>query len=289
MGISLVAKDIELTVDGKVKRERKPKVTNANLPFPQNSYAADLKFWQNALLPEFIDWVATKDDPFAVNADPEFQAVVADLWKMHYGAYEITDAVYAQAAAAVRNWRSKFGKTALKALEDLLASDDLPTLESRADYVRDELMDSSFVYENKEDETGAYRSELMLQVFAAHLQVALKTDVSYGHPVGAMAISCAAAERALHMYKNGTCSSDGIKRKGKRSAHSFVAVPWAARAKAYLPGIKKLSTKKWSKIMVMSKPHIDSAAQVTVDDTDADESEDSRGRIQVSDDSDVEA
>ncbi|KAJ6605620.1 hypothetical protein B0H10DRAFT_1957210 [Mycena sp. CBHHK59/15] len=62
----------------------------------------------------------------------------------------------------------------------------------------------------------------------------------------------------------------------------------AARAKAYLPGIKKLSTKKWSKIMAMSKPYIDSAAQVTLHDTDADESEDSRGLIHVSDNSDVE-
>jgi hypothetical protein len=41
-------------------------------------------------------------------------------------------------------------------------------------------------------QTGAYRSELVLRVFAAHLQTVLKTDVSYGHPVGAMAISCAA-------------------------------------------------------------------------------------------------
>jgi hypothetical protein len=52
------------------------------------------------------------------------------------------------------------------------------------------------------------------------------------------------AERALHMYKTGSCSKDGVKRKGKRSAQSFVAVPWAARAKAYLPGIKKLITNK---------------------------------------------
>ncbi|KAJ6567872.1 hypothetical protein B0H10DRAFT_2238358 [Mycena sp. CBHHK59/15] len=87
-----------------------------------------------------------------------------------------------QAAAAVRNWRSKFGKIALKAVDALLAGDDFSTVESRADHVRDELLDSNFVYENKEDEasTGAYRSELMLRVFAAHLQVALKTDVSYG-------------------------------------------------------------------------------------------------------------
>lgn len=89
------------------------------------------------------------------------------------------------------------------------------------------------------------------------------------------------------MYKTGACSSDGIKRKGKRSAHSFVAVPWAARAKAYLPAVKLLSTQKWAKIIAMSKPFIDSAAQINLDDTE-EESGDSRGLIQISDDSDVE-
>jgi hypothetical protein len=91
------------------------------------------------------------------------------------------------------------------------------------------------------------------------------------------------------MHRTGVCSSDGIPRKGKRSALSFVAVPWAARAKAYLPGIQRLTTNKWAKIIAMSQPFIDSAAQITVDDTDGDESAgDSRGLIQISDDSDVE-
>ncbi|KAJ7482101.1 hypothetical protein B0H11DRAFT_1915385 [Mycena galericulata] len=126
-----------------------------------------------------------------------------------YSHYSITK----NAAAAVRNWRSKFGKIGLKAVAASLET--LPTIESRADYVANELLDSSFVYENKEDEacTGAYRSELILRIFAAHLHVVLKTDIWYGHPVGALAISCAAAERALQIHKTGACSSDGIKRK----------------------------------------------------------------------------
>jgi hypothetical protein len=96
------------------------------------------------------------------------------------------------------------------------------------------------------------------------------------------------AERALHMHKTGTCSTDGVKRKGRRSAHSFVAVPWGARAKAYLPGIMKLTTQKWSKIMALSKPFMNSAVQMG-DDTEGEDLGDSRGLIQVSDDSDNEA
>ncbi|KAK6969040.1 hypothetical protein R3P38DRAFT_3148129 [Favolaschia claudopus] len=278
MGISLVPKPVELAVQGKVKAERKSKTTNANLPFPPDSFANDLKFWQNHLLPELIEWVATKYDPFSVNANPEFRDVVANLFEQHFGAYKINDAVYSQAASAVRNWRSKFGKTALKAVDDALAA--FATIQERAKHVRDELQDSSFVYEDPKNETGAYRSELMLRVFAAHLQIALKTDTWYGHPIGAMTISCAAVERALHMYKDGVLSTEGIQRKGKRSAHSFLAVPWAARAKAYLPAVEKLSTKKWSKIIAQARPFIDSAALITIDDTE--------GLIHISDDSDDE-
>ncbi|KAJ6496142.1 hypothetical protein C8R45DRAFT_1072435 [Mycena sanguinolenta] len=89
------------------------------------------------------------------------------------------------------------------------------------------------------------------------------------------------AKRALLMHRTGVCSSDGISRKGRHLAHSFVTVPWATRAKVYLPGIQRLTTNKWSKIIAMS-----SAAQITVDDTDG--VGDCRGLIQISDDSDVE-
>ncbi|KAJ7501320.1 hypothetical protein B0H11DRAFT_1908195 [Mycena galericulata] len=122
-----------------------------------------------------------------------------------YSHYSITK----NAAAAVRNWRSKFGKIGLKAVAASLET--LPTIESRADYVANELLDSTRT--RKMRHTGAYRSELILRIFAAHLHVVLKTDIWYGHPVGALAISCAAAERVLQIHKTGACSSDGIKRK----------------------------------------------------------------------------
>ncbi|KAJ7090438.1 hypothetical protein C8R44DRAFT_750952 [Mycena epipterygia] len=234
--------------------------------------------------------------------------VVTELWNHHFGVYVINDAVYAQvsgpsgvevrsqqfqAAAAVRNWRSKIGKTGVKIVHDVVTnSDDLSTIEARAEWVQNKLLDSNFVYENNEDmgrlffiiykiltsfQTGAYRGELVLRTFSAHVQVV--SDVFYGHPVGALATTCASAERALHIYKTGTCSAYGITRKGRRSANSFVA----------LPGIKKLFDQKWAKIMALSIPFIDGVVQIAADDTEGDESEDHRGLIQISDDSDNEA
>jgi hypothetical protein len=50
----------------------------------------------------------------------------------------------------------------------------------------------------------------------------------------------------------------------------------------------KLTTQKWSKIMALSKPFINSAVQMG-DDTEGEDLGDSRGLIQVSDDYDNEA
>lgn len=168
MGISLVPKEVALNVNGKVTREAKSKFTNSDLPFPADSFAADLKFWQTVLLPEFIEWIGTLEDAFAANADPEFKATVKGLWAQHFGAYTITDAVYgmvsqlcdigrilnvlAQAAAAVRNWRSKIGKVGVKAVDTVLS--EIPTIEKRAQFVQDSLVDSRFVYEDGDNEVS---------------------------------------------------------------------------------------------------------------------------------------
>ncbi|KAF8205228.1 hypothetical protein K438DRAFT_1964313 [Mycena galopus ATCC 62051] len=196
------------------------------------------------------------------------------------------EAVNAQAAAAaVRNWRSKIGKTGPKVVTDILAThDDLSTVEACAEWVNNKLLDLNFIYADEDNMTGAYCSELMLRIFAAHLQAVQKTDMYYRHPIGALAILCASAERALHLHKTGVYSTDGVKRKGRRSANSFVAIPWAARTAAYLPAIKRISHKKWAQIIALSTPFIDGAAQITADETDGDESGDSRGLIQISDD-----
>ncbi|KAJ6628096.1 hypothetical protein B0H10DRAFT_1940654 [Mycena sp. CBHHK59/15] len=139
MDISLVPMDVALGVNGKVKRESKPEYTNTDLPFPKNSFPADLKFWQSTIIPEFLDWIATHDDAFVANTHPEFNEVEKNLWEMHYGAHQISNAMYAmvysksyilKAAAAVCNWHRKIGKTALKVVELIITGDDYPTLET---------------------------------------------------------------------------------------------------------------------------------------------------------------
>ncbi|KAJ6563089.1 hypothetical protein DFH09DRAFT_1477983 [Mycena vulgaris] len=170
MGIKLTKKTVVVDVNGKTKRETKPVYTNTDLPFPDDSRAVDLKHYQETFIPDIIDWAGSLDDPFAATSDPTFKATVR----------------------------------ALKAMSDHLKSGDLLTVQSRRDWVSAQADDVAFIYREPNTMSGSYRSDLIIQTFVGHLRIALETDVSYGHPTGAMTICCAAVERALQLCKNGS-------------------------------------------------------------------------------------
>ncbi|KAJ7232538.1 hypothetical protein C8J57DRAFT_1729828 [Mycena rebaudengoi] len=253
MGITLKDKSVSLTVDGKQKQERKPSYNNSDLPFPSSAHAADLKYWQGTLIPTLIDWVATLEDPFAANAHTLFRPTVEELWKDYFPKYEITDAVYAVASSAIRTWRSNLGKIGVKIVADQLLK--VATLEGRRTHVATQLEDFAFIYQDPVEKVGAFRSEAIYRTMSSHCKVANKTEAEYGHPVGALAISCAALERAYKLHREGKLAGDGVERRGKRSAQSFVASPWATRAAGYLPQIKKLSQTKWEAIWYWATAH----------------------------------
>lgn len=93
-------------------------------------------------------------------------------------------------------------------------------------------------------------------------------------------------ERALTMYKTGTRVKERVVRKGKKSAHSFVAVPWAERARAYLQIIKNLSKSKWDEVLSGAAGFNDAGGQITWNDPVEESSEgpDPRLEIQLSSD-----
>ncbi|KAJ7090474.1 hypothetical protein C8R44DRAFT_750988 [Mycena epipterygia] len=80
-----------------------------------------------------------------------------------------------------------------------------------------------------------------------------------------------------------------VHRLSERSTYTRLALVLLTESHARLPGIKKLFDQKWAKIMALSIPFIDGAVQIAADNTEGDESEDHRGLIQISDDSDNEA
>ncbi|KAJ6541271.1 hypothetical protein B0H10DRAFT_2137200 [Mycena sp. CBHHK59/15] len=106
------------------------------------------------------------------------------------------------AAGAIGNWRSNIGKRTLDMIIKHINS--LDTLTARRKWVADQISDLNFLY--REPATK---------------------DESYGHPVRAACLIAAGIEQALVICKDGFPSPEALPCKGKKSALSFVPVPWA--------------------------------------------------------------
>ncbi|KAJ7763856.1 hypothetical protein B0H16DRAFT_1718492 [Mycena metata] len=290
MGITLKKKNIVLDVNGKTKREKQRKYTNADLPFPADGFTADLKFFQETFIPDLIDWAGTLDRPFIATAYPEFKATITSIWEKYFSAYQFDDAVEYMAGAAIGNWRSKIGKTGVKIVTGHIAT--LDTVQKRRDWVAEQAQDMAFLYRDPETNGGSYRSDLFLRTFGkAHLSIVLKNDVSYGHPTGAGSLVAASLERALSLCRSGKLDPEGVQRKGKKAALNFVAKPWADRVSSYLPPIKTLSLQKWKQIFTLASEYAntksnpdDDLFDQSSDGDDPEEYVDPRARIVISDD-----
>ncbi|KAJ7114417.1 hypothetical protein C8R44DRAFT_740556 [Mycena epipterygia] len=252
MGISFENKSVKLRVDGKQQREKKRKYVNADLPFTLDGFAADLKVWQADVIPIIIDWAGTLNAPFTASAHPQFRAVVEEAWNDYFAAYKITDAVYSLASAAISNWRSDIGKRGLAVVSRILNGKKFATIDDRRAHAEAQLVDFPFIYRDPIAKAGAYRTDAVYHVMEAHFRITDKTTVTYGSPDGAMSAAASSLERGYSIWRTGKPATEGLERRGKRTAHSFVAEPWAAKAAAYLPQIKKLNDSQWGEIWTNS-------------------------------------
>ncbi|KAJ7767533.1 hypothetical protein DFH07DRAFT_769627 [Mycena maculata] len=293
MGITLTKKTLVVDVNGKAKRQAKPRYTNNDLPFPSDGFSNDLKHYHETFVVDLVDWAGTLETPFIAAGIPEFKPTVTDLWTKYFSAYQLTDAVDSLAAGVIGNWRSSIGKRAVVVVQKHIQT--LPTLNARRKWVADKLHDLTFLYRDPAKKSGSYRSDLFLTVFGVHLRYILKNEVSFGLPVGAASVVAAALERALLLCQSGELSTQGLPRRGKKTAHSFSTVPWAERAASYLKGIRVLGIQKWQEIYTLAREYADfkeddggDPFDNTTDGESTDGYVDPRARIVVSDDEPVE-
>ncbi|KAJ7080298.1 hypothetical protein C8R44DRAFT_992479 [Mycena epipterygia] len=289
MGISFTNKDVKLRVDGKQQRETKRKYVNADLPFTLDGFAADLKVWQSSAIPIIIDWAGSLDAPFTAAAHPDFRSVVEEAWSDNFPAYEITDAVYSLASAAISNWRSDIRKRGLAVVTRILNGKKFSTIDERRAHAEAQLVDFPFIYGDPVTKAGAYRTDPIYHVMEAHFRITDKTVVTYGAPVGALSAVASSLERGYSIWRTGKPATEGLERRGKRTAHSFVAAPWAVNAAAYLPQIKKLKNKHWGEIWTNSTATFAGDSALLGDggaDTSSEGYVDKRSLIVISDDED---
>ncbi|KAG2030120.1 hypothetical protein BDR03DRAFT_987293 [Suillus americanus] len=132
---------------------RKGKAKNSNLP----SGVVQSGLWRTTFLPCVMFWVGNSDYGWSIPEDI-LESVLEDI--------------YNGASQRIHEWQAAFGSTAVSVLMAFFASTpEYQAQEAREEYAEYQLQDCCFIYEdpNNEEQPGAFLSEYMLRIFAAHL------------------------------------------------------------------------------------------------------------------------
>ncbi|KAG1763020.1 hypothetical protein EDD22DRAFT_952612 [Suillus occidentalis] len=181
--------------------------TNAHLP----GNAQKSPKWCSKFLPAVMYWVGNSNYPWTIPGE-KLADVCYDIFHEVFngvpGEFEVDNhvSVFHMVCQRISEWREFFGSTAINVLMMFFTlNDDFKTPNARKEFVGDQLVDLHFMYEDadKEDSPGAFLSEFILCVFAAHLNAIYgyeKIDTIKrglpGHQT-LLALATAAAECAL--------------------------------------------------------------------------------------------
>ncbi|KAI0295050.1 hypothetical protein B0F90DRAFT_1670270 [Multifurca ochricompacta] len=189
-------------------------------------------------------------DPFGANTHVE--GTVREIWCLVYPdillgpkEMQITLGVVDN---ILNNWRSDIGKAGYKAIMDIWDNDpsfELASSEECAIYAESALKGFRFVYQYP-DVMGlraAFCSDLIMKVYAKHLQRIEKSPVNYGPQIGALALVTVAVERGLTLFK------DGVKGTG------FIEEPWGRKVREWVSATERVDGDHWEKIIKQSQIH----------------------------------
>ncbi|KAH9038098.1 hypothetical protein EDB85DRAFT_1860851, partial [Lactarius pseudohatsudake] len=235
-----------------------------------------------------LDWAGTLPDTFGTNEHSDLLDTVQALWDKCLSERKedvrINPAIKHVVIGCLNEWRSTIGKKAVTILSDFIKHDATLSRDSSevATFVRallphphEQPIAFPFIYADSNASKGSWLAPLLLQVFAVHLRRVAKTPTSFGYPAGALALSTAALERGLSLFKTGVNIQDEA---ADDTGHAFDINPWGGIACQYSQSIRDLRERKWAQIL--------HAASVYLGPSDMEISviPDGRSRIVVSDD-----
>ncbi|KAJ3732788.1 hypothetical protein DFJ43DRAFT_1038927 [Lentinula guzmanii] len=260
--------EAEERATGKIAQPRARHQTGkADLPLVLQT---DYNIWSNSLIPDLVEWCGTQPDQLGVNGNIEFRPKLRELWMEHLGklphisefvkhnghtiARENHPAIYTYAQSQIRTYRSKLGQNALK-----FVGDEVKTFESiieRKKHVERLLHNDAFSYESpgmtRATSSGLFRGHLVIKTFAFHLTWALSSKLDSGHPIGALALSAAAVERALTIWKTG----EERKRKSSRNNEDSFSEEWAPTVARFARALTDMKEEKWEMIYNISEAQL---------------------------------
>ncbi|KAG2154320.1 uncharacterized protein EDB93DRAFT_1248520 [Suillus bovinus] len=257
------------TETGQLPRSRnikKGKLKNVHLPI-----GAWNSEWCSKFIPTVMYWIGNSNFSWTIPDDTLSNL----LHNIYYSVYKQPGDFEVDGSNGTFN--VNFGSTATTILMVFFAwTDEYKMLETRKAYSEYQLKDSRFVYEDpdSEDSPGAFLSEFILHIFAAHLNVIqghqLIDTLDIGLPgyQTALALTTATAEHALILARDDLIienTSDHGKHKialtlnqatnkMSNTGTTFSAGNWETDTLAYMEWIKELPFNHVKEIVERSQP-----------------------------------
>ncbi|KAI9428948.1 hypothetical protein H4582DRAFT_2090488 [Lactarius indigo] len=243
-----------------------------------------------------LDWAGTLSDTFGTNEHPDLLVTIQGLWDKCLP--ERTEDVRTNPAIKkvvidhLNEWRSTIGKKAVTILSDFIKHDATLRRDSGevATFVRgllprphEQPVIFPLIYADPEASKGSWLAPMLLQVFAVHLQRVAKAPTNFGYPTGALALSTAALERGLTLFKTGVNIRD--EKATNNTSRAFDNNPWGGVACQYSQSTSDLRERKWVQIMRAASVYLaDCVGNSNMETQRSSVIPDGRSKIVVSDD-----
>ncbi|KAF9492165.1 hypothetical protein BDN71DRAFT_1433381 [Pleurotus eryngii] len=245
-----------------------------DLPFPEGEGLYYSMLWRE-MRASLINWSGTLPDMFSAVGHPDFANVVCTLWLEKFTVlHDKVDhpAIIAMAGATLTDHRSAIGKAALAAVTNKVPVCTPP--HEATDIIAGYAV-PCFIYfdPNADTKKGTFLSLIIQETLATHMATVLDADKAFGHPVGALALCCAAVcgfrlhlhithflhiECALNSWKDGANSIKESKKDTQLNRQTaFKADQWGPVAVCWMKAIQGAMTDtQWNYLICESCAHI---------------------------------
>ncbi|KAI9431484.1 hypothetical protein H4582DRAFT_2084958 [Lactarius indigo] len=243
-----------------------------------------------------LDWAGTLSDTFGTNEHPDLLVTIQGLWDKCLP--ERTEDVRTNPAIKkvvidrLNEWRSTIGKKAVTILSDFIKHNATLRRDSGevATFVRgllphphEQPVIFPLIYADPEVSKGSWLAPMLLQVFAVHLRRVAKAPTNFGYPTGALALSTAALEHGLTLFKTGVNIRD--EKATNNTSRAFDNNPWGGVVCQYSQSTSDLRERKWVQIMRAALVYLaDRVGNSNMETQRSSVIPDGRSKIVVSDD-----
>ncbi|KAI0026569.1 hypothetical protein K488DRAFT_92295 [Vararia minispora EC-137] len=291
---------VAVDTDAAIKKEAEDKPVQLqsmdDIPFRS---ADEYRTFDNTYVVAMFDWASTSDDPFGTNEHPQIDKILQKVWDklLPNNPLNVTDypAIKKIADRFNNHWSTigKIGRNVVKEhLQGKVDKDPKFDVSAYARRMAPRMKPFLFLYKDPETltelqtQTGAFESEFICTVFAAHLRRVATSpfDFHMGNLVGALALSAVSVERAFKEYQG---NEEGI---ANQKGLPFGLNEWGSPAVGWSAYVRKFSAAKWSKILATATEYMKISGHSAVDmlQTHVDTYEE-HAMVELSDDSEGNA